>query len=274
MEDRILKSAIIAAFILVALPANAHEFWLGPLDYTLESGEFLQVEIRVGQDFKGNEFSFNPNQFFDYSITDSSGKNPIEGRLGDLPSVDMVPPNEGLVVLNHFSTTQLLTYTEDGKFEAFLESAGLDWVLEKHLERGLPLFDFKEGYTRFAKSLIAVGDGSGRDIPTGMPLELVAQANPYTDDLTNGLPVRLLFNGQGLPRIKVKIFRLLPDGVTVENSYVHTNTSGLAVISVSDKGVYLINAVHMISTTEDEFERTEAVWHSLWASMTFEIEGR
>ncbi|MHA1128985.1 MAG: DUF4198 domain-containing protein, partial [Alphaproteobacteria bacterium] len=130
---------------------------------------------------------------------------------------------------------------------------------------------FKEGYTRFAKSLIAVGDGAGHDIATGMPLELVALANPYTDDMPTGLPVRLLFNSQGLPRIKVKIFHRLPDGVTVENSYVHTNTSGLAVIPVDGKGVYMINAVHMIPTTEDEFERTEAVWHSLWASMTFEI---
>lgn len=264
------QTAIIP-FFLLASPVSAHEFWLGPLDYTLEPGQKMQVEIRIGQDFKGNEFSFNPNQFFDYSLTDFTGKTAIDGRLGDMPSVEMVPPNEGLIVLNHFSTAMLLNYKDDGKFEGFLDSAGLDWVLEKHIERGLPLFGFGEAYTRFAKSLVAVGTGVGSDVATGMPLELVALANPYTDEIANGLPVRLLWHGVGLPNIKIKVFHRLPDGETVEQSYVTTNRSGLVSIPNNGPGDYLISGVHMIQPTQEDTERTGAEWHSLWASMTYAI---
>lgn len=274
MEDVMRHKRIITAiwlgFMGLAHPVSAHEFWLDALDYTLETGQELQIDIRVGQDFKGNKYSFNPNQFYDFSATDSSGKNPVEGRIGDQPAVSMVPANVGLLVLNHFSTTQLLTYEDDGKFESFNRNKGLDWVLEKHAARGLPVYGFGEGYTRFAKSLIAVGEGAGRDARTGMPFELVALQNPYTDYISNGLPVRLFWGANGISGIQIDIFRRPSDGSEVVKTLVVTDETGLAFIPIIGGDIYMINAVHMIIPSEDDIKRTGAVWHSLWASMTFE----
>jgi len=270
LKKQIIPVLAVATSLLTGHQAAAHEFWLDAIDYTIESGAELQVEIRVGQDFKGNKYSFNPNQFYDFSATDSSGKHPIEGRIGDSPAVTMVPPLDGLLVLNHFSTSQLLTYADDGKFESFIENKGLDWVLEEHAKRGLPEFGFGEGYTRFAKSLIAVGGGAGQDAVTGMPFELMALANPYTDDLSAGLPVRLIWQGEGLADIQVDVFRRPKNGSEIEKTHVKTDATGRAVIPVIDGDVYLVNAVHMIIPAPADIERTGAVWHSLWASMTFE----
>ena len=274
MEDVMRNSQIFTVFLLgfltVARAATAHEFWLDAVDYTLDVGQELQVDIRVGQDFKGNKYSFNPNLFYDFSATDRDGKTPIDGRIGDQPAVAMKPVNEGLLVLNHFSTAQLLTYDDDGKFESFIRNTGLDWVLEEHVARGLPAFGFGEGYTRFAKSLIAVGEGGGRDAHTGMPFELVALQNPYTDDTTNGLPVRLFWGAGGLANIQIDIFQRPADGSEVVKTHVVTDETGLAFIPVTSGDIYMINAVHMIIPTDEEIERTTAVWHSLWASMTFE----
>lgn len=270
MRHKRIISAIWLGFMGLASPVTAHEFWLDVLDYTLETGQKLQVDIRVGQDFKGNKYSFNPNQFYDFSATDSRGKNPIEGRIGDQPAVAMTPANEGLLVLNHFSTTQLLTYKDDGKFESFIRNKGLDWVLEDHAARGLPIYGFGEGYTRFAKALIAVGDGIGSDVRTGMPFELIALQNPYTDDLSNGLPVRLFWGAEAIAGIQIDIFRRPADGSEVVKTHVITDETGLALIPVIDGDTYMINAVHMIVPSDADIERTGAVWHSLWASMTFE----
>ncbi|OUS05179.1 hypothetical protein A9Q96_13290 [Rhodobacterales bacterium 52_120_T64] len=262
-------TSVLFGFLAVVRPVAAHEFWLDALDYTLETGQELQVDIRVGQDFKGNNYSFNPNLFYDFSLTSRDGKVAVDGRIGDQPAVAMTPVSDGLIVVNHFSTTQLLTYEDDGKFEDFVRNKGLDWVLEKHIARGLPEVGFGEGYTRFAKSLVAVGDGVGRDAHTGMPFELVALQNPYTDNISNGLPVRLFFGTDGLADIQIDIFRRPADGSEVVKTHVVTNETGLAFIPINSGDTYLINAVHMIIPPAEDIERTTAVWHSLWASMTF-----
>lgn len=252
----------------------AHEFWLDAQDYTLETGQKLMVDIRVGQDFKGNKYSFNPNLFHDFSFTDTDGKRPVEGRIGDRPAVSMVPPKQGLLVLNHFSTSQLLTYENDGNFESFILSKGLDWVLEKHAERGLPISGFGEGYTRFAKSLISVGDGAGHDTRIGMPFELVALKNPYTDDLTDGLPFRLFWGAEAIAGIQVDIFNRAANQTEVVKTHVITDETGLATIPIVRGNTYLINAVHMIIPSDEEIARAGAAWHSLWASMTFQAGSR
>lgn len=266
-----LKSRLLIPLMFIfAHPALAHEFWLEPLDFTLDSGQEMVIEIHVGQDFKGNTYSFNPSLFYDFSLTDSTGKTAIEGRLGDMPAVQMSPENDGLQVLNHFSTTMRLTYEDDGKFESFIKNKGLDWVLDKHIERGLPAFGFSEGYTRFAKSLVAVNGGAGRDIRTGMPFELLALANPYIDDLSAGLPIMLFFNETPIADIQIDIFHRAQDG-EVTKTHVITGPDGRSIIPLSGNGTYMLNAVHMIIPSEVDIENTGAVWHSLWASLTFEI---
>lgn len=274
MEDVMRLSRVFGGVVLGVVttvsPASAHEFWLDALDYTLETEQKLMVDIRVGQDFKGNKYSFNPNQFYDFSITDKGGKSPVEGRIGDRPAVSVIPPNDGLLVLNHFSTSQLLTYEDDGKFESFIRNKGLDWVLEEHAKRGLPIYDFGEGYTRFAKSLIAVGDGEGADTHTGMPFELVALQNPYTDDISNGLPVRLLWGTDAIANIQIDIFQRSANKTNIVRTHTVTDETGTAIIPIVSGDIYLINAVHMIIPSDEDIERTGAVWHSLWASMTFQ----
>lgn len=274
MEDVMRFSRIFGGLVLTVTmsttPARAHEFWLDAHDYTLETRQELLVDIRVGQDFKGNKYSFNPNQFYDFSVTDSSGKIPVEGRIGDRPAVSIVPANDGLLVLNHFSTSQLLTYEDDGKFESFIHNKGLDWVLEEHVKRGLPAYNFGEGYTRFAKSLIAVGDGDGRDAQTGMPFEFVALKNPYTEDISNGLPVRLFWGGDAISGIQIDIFQHAAHQSKVVKTHVITDETGTAIIPVVSGDIYMINAVHMIVPSNEDIARTGAVWHSLWASMTFQ----
>lgn len=265
----LLRTFCTALVMLITTPLLAHEFWLDPEDFTLEAGEELRVNIRVGQDFVGNAYAFNPQSHIDYSLTDSAGKRPIDGRLGDRPSVQLVPENDGLLVLNHHSSSQLLTYTEAEKFTSFITSTGLDWVLETHRERGLPDVGFGEGYTRFAKSLISINGGAGQDAPTGMVFELVALANPYTDDMSNGLPVKLMYRGLAMAGMQIDIFHNVNGEVT--KTHVSTDGVGHAIIPVQ-QGVYLINSVHMIIPHAADIERTGAVWHSLWASMTFAIE--
>ncbi len=255
-----------ALFLLISFPVLAHEYWLEADNYTPTMDQDMQVRIFVGQKFKGNEYPFNPTQHIRYGIVDSAGYRDYEGVVGDKPSLSAQPLNSGLNVIVNISNTQILKYDEWEKFESFVTHAGLDGVLEAHRARGLPETGFGEGYTRFVKSLIGVDGGAGSDVQIGMQLEIVVLANPYTDDLSRGLPVRVLHRGVPLPNAQIEIFR---KGIE-ETELVRTNRNGLVMIPV-ESGVYMLNTVKMVIPPEDDQERTGAVWHSLWASTTFEV---
>ncbi len=261
---------ITAIVMLLTSTANAHEFWLQPEDYMITQDQEIRVNIRVGQMFKGNTFAFIPKNFQSYDITDNTGKRPVNSILGDTPSIHEKPVTDGLHVISHMSSSYLLTYTEEDKFTEFVTSKGLDWVLEAHKARGLPEVGFSEAYTRFAKSLIAVGDGAGQDAQVGMFYELVALANPYTDDVSGGLPVQLFWMGEPLADIQVDVFRRPAPDAEVDKYHTRTDAEGKALIDLKDGGEFLLDAVQMIEPFAEDSERTGAVWHSLWASMTFE----
>ena len=266
----IVKPVLTLGFLATALSAQAHEFWIQPHEYRLEAGSPIVADVRVGMDFRGNPLAFIPNQINAFNITDANGPHKIEGRVGDMPSVNIIPTGDGLQILNLFSTSSVLTWDELQKFDDFVNLHGMGWVLARHAERGLPDTGFKEAYTRFVKSLVAVGDGAGQDHFTGMFFELVAGKNPYTDDLTGGMPITVMFKGQPLPDKQVDLFYRNTAGELSRLS-VQSNANGVAIVPNIGDGEYMINVVHMIEPFPEDQARTGVVWHSLWGSITFAI---
>lgn len=247
--------------------ALTHEFWISPSRYVVEPGGQIVANLRIGKNFEGSVNSYIPNEFSRFEILLAGSRRPVKGRLGDIPALTMQAVDEGLAVVVHETTPTELTYPKWEKFEGFTNQKDLGWVLKAHKARGLPKRDFKETYRRFAKSLIAVGSGRGKDAPLGMETEIVAEANPYTDDLTVGLPVRVLYKGE--PRIdaQIEIFTKSPDNkVTV--AVVRTDAEGRAIVPVKPKTEYLLDAVVMRTLDTDDATKKPA-WESLWASITF-----
>jgi len=264
---------ISLATLLFAGMASAHEYWIEPDIYRLESGANIVAEVKVGADFNGDTYAYFPDNFKSFDVTDVTGKRPIEGRIGDTPAIDIATTSDGLHVLSQYSSTSKLTWESFEEFETFVNLHGLRGVLNAHAQRGLPETGFDEAYTRFVKSLVAVGDGVGQDSYSGMVFELVAMANPYTDDITSGLPVSVLFQGQALPNTQIHIFYQPDPDANVIKSAVVADEAGLATIPNFGDGEYMINAVHMVIPPAADTERTGIVWHSLWASMTFQFGG-
>lgn len=247
--------------------ALTHEFWISPSHYVVEPGGQIVANLRIGKNFEGSVNSYIPSEFSRFEILLAGSRQPVKGRLGDIPALTMQAVDEGLAVIVHETTPTELTYPKWEKFEGFANQKDLGWVLKAHNARGLPKRDFMEIYQRFAKSLIAVGSGRGQDAPVGMETEIVAEANPYTDDLTIGLPVRVLYKGEPRVDAQVEIFSKSPDSkVTV--AVVRTDAEGRAIVPVKPKTEYLLDAVVMRPLETDDATKKPA-WESLWASITF-----
>jgi uncharacterized GH25 family protein len=145
------------------------------------------------------------------------------------------------------------------KFDRYLGEEGLERIRGLRKAGEGPV---REIYSRCAKSLLRVGDGSsGYDRALGLELELVPERDPYSLKPGEALPVRLLYRGEPLDGALV-IALASPD------SKVSARTAGGRASLVLDRpGRWLVKAVHMVPAPEG----SGAEWESLWASLTFEL---
>ncbi len=260
---------VLTLMLASALPAVAHEFWIQPQDYAVETGAAIRADLRVGQEFKGAAFSYIPQNSVRFDIVSGDTVIPVDSRIGDRPALDMAAPGDGLWIVVHETTDSSLTWDSWEKFVDFVEQKKLDGVLSLHAERDLPQEDVKERYRRFAKALVAVGEGSGADREVGLRTEIVALANPYTDDLPGGLPVRVLYQGEPREEVQIEIFDRDPEGMVSIRTEI-TDAEGVASIPVEAGHEYLLDSVTMLPLAADDAAESE-VWESLWASLTFRV---
>lgn len=193
----------------------------------------------------------------------------VEGRLGDDPALSMTAPGAGLAVIVHQTTKSHVRYLEWQKFVRFARQKGIAQVLQQHQARGLPFKGFLERYWRFAKSLVAVGDGAGQDGPVGLETEFVAEANPYQDPLSGSLPVRLLYQNKPRSGAQVEVFEKATDGA-VKVERLKTGSDGRVQVPVRRGHEYLLDAV-VIRPLEAADPKKEPVWETLWAQFTFAV---
>lgn len=252
--------------------ARGHEFWIDPLDFFVTGGEPIEADLRVGQDFEGGALSFLPPQFRRFDLAQGAAVGPVEGRIGDRPALSQAPAGEGLAVAIHVTTDSILTYSAWEDFVAFVEHKDATWTLEAHKAARLPDAGFREAYSRYAKSLVAVGNGAGADREYGLLAEIVALANPYTDDVSDGLPVRVLYEGEPRRAEQLEVFEKAPDGqVTVTR--LRTDAEGVVTVPVRPGHEYMLDSVVLRRAEGALADDRGAVWESLWANLTFAVPG-
>lgn len=261
---------LFAATLLAcnSIGAKAHEFWIDPADHTVAPGETITADIRVGEAYEGTAFAYIPQRFrrFDYAL--NGQVRPVEGTVGDRPALSMSAGDEGLFVAIHVTEDQHITWSTWEKFVSFLEHKDLTWGLAEHDARGLSRENVRERYSRYAKSLVAVGEGAGEDVTAGLLTEIVALENPYTDDMSDGLDIRALYEGEPLQDAQIEVFRKAPDG-TVEITLERTDADGRATIPVEAGFRYMLDTV--VLRPLEVVEERDPSWETLWANLTFEV---
>ncbi|WP_424974887.1 DUF4198 domain-containing protein [Dinoroseobacter sp. S124A] len=257
--------------LTLALPARSHEFWISPDAYQVPPGGQIIAELRVGEKLKGAGYPYIPARTARFDILQGDQRIDPEARMGDRPALTREMPAPGLAIVVHETADNVLKYTDWKKFVAFTDHKDFAWAQADHRTRGLPETGFRETYRRYGKALVAVGDGTGADRPVGLETEIVALANPYTDDLEAGLPVRVLYRGAPRRDVQVELFGRGPDG-KVAVSLHRTDDAGRVVLPMAPETEYLVDSV--IIEPLDPAEEGDPVWHTLWASLTFQTPAR
>lgn len=256
------------ALLVLGAPAAAHEFWIEPLDYQIEADGKVEARLVNGEEFEGVNIPYLPQRFQLFVQFSGDQARPVAGRLGDSPGLQSDPLSPGLNVFSYVSSTQRVGYETFAKFLKFAEHKDFADMTARHMSRNLPLTDFGEAYTRYAKTLVGVGTAEGQDLRTGLETEIVALANPYTDDLSGGMPVQVWYQNDARGGAQVELFEKAPDG-TVAITLHDADADGIALLPVKPGHAYLVDAVVLREPSDATADRHDAVWETLWASLTF-----
>ena len=254
----------------IAFPAKSHEFWIDPTDFTVAPGAIVTGALRVGEAYEGNGMAFLPPRFrrFDFAINGKTGEVP--GRIGDTPALRMSAPEAGLLVLAYVSKDSKIVWDEWEKFVSFVEHKDAEWVLEAHRARGLDEVDASEAYSRYAKSLIAIGYPEGSDRVMGLETEIVALENPYIGEIEDGVDVQVLYQGRPRANEQVEVYEKAQDR-SVNVFTVQTDAEGRATIPVKRGYRYMLDSVVLREPSAELAETMGVEWESLWANLTFAV---
>ncbi len=246
-------------------PATAHEFWIEPQEYQVESGDAVIANLKNGEKFNGGSLAWFDRRIIRAEGTLNGSTFPLTGRAGDLPAITYTPEDAGLFQIIHQTTLDTLTYRDPKKFANFVKHKDLgDSALKDQS------YPSKEGYSRFAKSLIAIGEGLGEDTAKGLEIELIALDNPYDHNVNSALQVQLIYQNAPRPETQIEIFEKAPDG-TVHVTTTDTDASGVAKISVKPNHSYLLDAVILRKPSAALAAERGIEWETLWASLTFAV---
>lgn len=247
--------------------AAAHEFWLEPDIYNPKLREKISIRIKVGQFFKGPTLPYLKDSFNIFEQRQGVKSLPVKGLDGDDPAATLEFVKRGLAVLTLHNKPLSLTFSKWEKFTSYLEKEGLNDISQRHIRAGKPKSGIKELYGRTVKLLLNVGGkGEGQDQYTGMPLELVAERNPYCLKPDEKLPIQLLF--QGKPSVGIQVSAISKLYPKTRHIY-RTDKNGRALILLKNNGPWLLNAVQMLEPKPG----MDAHWFSLWASLVFMRSG-
>lgn len=242
---------------LLAAPAAAHDFWIEPSSFRPAPGERVAVRLRVGEHMQGDPVPRDPGRIERFAAVGPAGEAEVAGVPGSDPAGWVSPAGPGLHWLVFDSNPASLEQAGP-KFDRYLGEEGLERIRELRKGAG----PVREIYSRCAKSLIRVGDGSaGYDRALGLELELIPEKDPYSLKPGEALPVRLLYRGEPLDGALVV-------AMASPEARVAARTSGGRASLVLDRpGLWLVKAVHMVRAPGG----SGAEWESLWASLTFEL---
>ena len=265
MTGRRVPAWIAAAAVLAPAALFAHDFWIEPSTFRPAAGEEFTVSLRVGEHFRGEPVPRDDRRIRRFFLVSSRGESPVPGLPGADPAGLARADAPGLCVIGYRSERSPVTL-EPQKFEKYLADEGLEAVIAERARRGEKEKPGREVFSRSVKSIVVAPGAGGPEFDRhlGLTLELELETSPAAWRADRPMRFRLLYEGKPLGSALVKAISRDDLDHTLT---ARTGRDGRAAIALPRKGVWLVEAVHMVAAPKD----AGADWESIWASVTFEI---
>lgn len=267
-----IKSFFLLLLFFVIAPVLAHEFWLEPQQYIFSRGEEINIRLKVGEGFKGENWTGNREKInflhlYYSDVADSALHRHISNETGDSLQFSIFEEGTAMVVFNNLNSYIEL---EPQKFLEYLTEDGLTNAIEYRKEHNESDSVGREYYQRSVKTIVQIGavktDVCKKQTP--LPLDIIPQSHPYTVSGRQLMKMKILFNREPLPQHKIRVWHKTPEGVT-DSSYT-SDENGIISFTVEPKGEWMVSCVNMIRLEDDP----KAQWQSYWGSCTWGYTGK
>lgn len=253
--------------------ARAHDLWLLPSKFTVAPGAQLTVALCTGDTFPVSESALNPERIERASLVTRRGSTPISSyrAIGTSTVVDLTVPRFAGALI--FEVVVRPRTAKDGResFDRLIRHEGLDHVAALLAREPARREEERRVYTKYAKTLLRVGDPKRQPPlytkPLRHRLEIVPEVDPFSIRAGEEMPVRLLFDGK--PLASARLVAGSTDSATATQSEmpgVRSDANGRARLRFDRPGgPHYVHASHMIPSGRQDVE-----WETFWATLTFE----
>lgn len=259
-----VSGLLIIAF--TSMPVSAHEFWLEPSLFSVSPNSAIEADIRIGQRYNGYAYPYLEHEALTFHVRDDLGLRDVQAVTGDKPAYKSDLIDTGMRWVGFESDAYDIKFSNKKKLIGYLETEGLEWVIDWYEREGRSPEGMTETYYRHAKTLIRVSgaqEPSWIDEPLDHRFELIPSAG-FTQCASDP-EFQLLWEGQPISDILVR--RLTKE--ESDTDALRTDEEGRVKFKAKE-GIFLINAVRIDEGTHARAEGKD--WYSDWASLTYECE--
>lgn len=260
-----MKKSLLKLLILLTISTlcMSHEFWLQPQKFILQPSEKTNVDVYVGENYKGEKVDASK---FTISKMTHYAKNVEEDFINKVSTKDSVSietefTTEGNHLLAFNNTNKFIELKAD-KFNEYLRSEGMDNIIKLRKQQGKEKQAGREFYQRCVKTLFQVGKINDDTFSknTGMRLEIIPLQNPYTE---KKITFKILFDNQMVNNALVLAWHH-KNGITTMIKQ-RSNAQGEVKFNIENQGRWMISTVRMIPIIDTQ----KADYQSFWGSYTF-----
>lgn len=275
---------VVAATTLAAVPApvRSEEVWLQPRPFSPAAGAPVEIGLREGRHFQGDERGFTPDDTAALQLYSKLAVRDLRPQLSpeqETRSLQVTPVYAGTHMVV-YDSAPTVTERPAGEFQSWLREREMEQVLAQREQSGTEEEAGRERLRHHAKTLLRVGGRSDGTygLLTGQRLEIVPSADPLARKPGDTLMFNVLFNSKPLGGIEVQAWhRSTRQTVTIRT---RTGPDGRAALVLPWPGIWMIAAAHIVpaettsggSGAGDAGDASAvADWDSFRASLSFEL---
>lgn len=245
----------------------SHDMWLETDDFFLQPGQTVVMRNGNGAIYQESENAVAVDRIASLFVVTPEGRRiePEAPYTADVwTKFEFTPERAGNYWVALSSKPREIRLS-GGDFTAYLEHDGIPNILREREEKGISDRDEVEQYSKYVKAYLQAGDvrSDNHDNPLGLTIEIVPLVNPYALEAGQGLPVRVLFQGDPLAGLTLHAGT---DGQAEALSTVETDAAGEAEIPITESGKWYVRGIHL-----SQVDKQDHSYESYWCTLTFQI---
>ena len=258
--------AIVAALLVAAGSALAHDTWLLPSNLRVPVGQAVTLSLTSGMIFPVDDFVIQPSRVKRADV-ELAGKTTALGAGRSAARAlryTWTPAQEGVAALAVELAPKTLTLTPD-KIAEYLEEIDASPAVRTTWAQMPAPKRWRESYVKHASTFIRVGHPSTDSSwarPLGLGLEIVPERDPTMLVSGDTLPVHVLRGGRPLAGFVIGARRA---GAT-KATFFPTDAAGRARIVLPSPGLWLLAGTDLRRTSKPNLE-----WESDFTTMTLAV---